>query len=100
MCADETKFACTYEKLPTSVKPGSCILIADGSLVQQLMFSIAYTPSYLGSGIAVSRTALLPRGLHMTFHVTFHAAGAVMLRLQLCKSAHDLLSCSRNRCSR
>ena len=30
---DETKFACTYEKLPTSVKPGSLILIADGSLV-------------------------------------------------------------------
>ncbi len=30
---DETKFACTYEKLPTSVKPGSTILIADGSLV-------------------------------------------------------------------
>ena len=30
---DETKFACTYEKLPTSVKPGSSILIADGSLV-------------------------------------------------------------------
>ena len=30
---DETKIACTYEKLPTSVKPGSTILIADGSLV-------------------------------------------------------------------
>ena len=30
---DETKFACTYEKLPTSVKPGCAILIADGSLV-------------------------------------------------------------------
>ena len=30
---DETKFACTYDKLPTSVKPGSAILIADGSLV-------------------------------------------------------------------
>ena len=30
---DETKFACTYDKLPTSVKPGSLILIADGSLV-------------------------------------------------------------------
>merc|ERR1740139_1776671 len=28
---DETKFACTYDKLPTSVKPGSLILIADGS---------------------------------------------------------------------
>eukprot|EP00967_Tisochrysis_lutea_P047868 scaffold58350_cov31-Tisochrysis_lutea.AAC.1 len=30
---DETKFACTYEKLPSSVTPGSLILIADGSLV-------------------------------------------------------------------
>merc|ERR1719424_2617384 len=30
---DETKFACTYDKLPTSVKKGSTILIADGSLV-------------------------------------------------------------------
>jgi len=30
---DETKIACTYKKLPTSVKPGSMILIADGSLV-------------------------------------------------------------------
>ena len=30
---DETKIACTYEKLPQSVKPGSTILIADGSLV-------------------------------------------------------------------
>jgi len=30
---DETKIACTYDKLPTSVKPGSTILIADGSLV-------------------------------------------------------------------
>jgi len=30
---DESKFACTYDKLPTSVKPGSMILIADGSLV-------------------------------------------------------------------
>ena len=30
---DETKIACTYEKLPQSVKPGSMILIADGSLV-------------------------------------------------------------------
>jgi len=30
---DETKFACTYDKLPTSVKPGSTVLIADGSLV-------------------------------------------------------------------
>jgi len=30
---DETKFACTYEKLPVSVKPGCSILIADGSLV-------------------------------------------------------------------
>ena len=30
---DESKIACTYEKLPTSVKPGSTILIADGSLV-------------------------------------------------------------------
>ena len=30
---DETKFACTYDKLPQSVKPGSSILIADGSLV-------------------------------------------------------------------
>ena len=30
---DETKFACTYAKLPTSVSPGSTILIADGSLV-------------------------------------------------------------------
>jgi len=30
---DESKFACTYDSLPTSVKPGSMILIADGSLV-------------------------------------------------------------------
>jgi pyruvate kinase len=30
---DETKFACTYDKLPSSVKPGSAVLIADGSLV-------------------------------------------------------------------
>mmetsp|Transcript_13239 Transcript_13239/g.22002 ORF Transcript_13239/g.22002 Transcript_13239/m.22002 type:complete len:499 (+) Transcript_13239:57-1553(+) len=30
---DEKKFACTYEKLPTSVQPGSTVLIADGSLV-------------------------------------------------------------------
>jgi len=30
---DETKFACTYDKLATSVKPDSLILIADGSLV-------------------------------------------------------------------
>lgn len=30
---DETKFACTYAKLPSSVFPGSLILIADGSLV-------------------------------------------------------------------
>lgn len=30
---DESKFACTYDNLPTSVKPGSMILIADGSLV-------------------------------------------------------------------
>jgi len=30
---DESKFACTYDKLPSSVKPGSSILIADGSLV-------------------------------------------------------------------
>ena len=30
---DETKFACTYDKLPTSVKKGSTILIADGSVV-------------------------------------------------------------------
>eukprot|EP00310_Coccolithus_braarudii_P000349 CAMPEP_0183380378 /NCGR_PEP_ID=MMETSP0164_2-20130417/125900_1 /TAXON_ID=221442 /ORGANISM="Coccolithus pelagicus ssp braarudi, Strain PLY182g" /LENGTH=510 /DNA_ID=CAMNT_0025557975 /DNA_START=55 /DNA_END=1587 /DNA_ORIENTATION=- len=30
---DETKFACTYKKLPESVSPGSTILIADGSLV-------------------------------------------------------------------
>eukprot|EP00962_Isochrysis_galbana_P052773 scaffold24254_cov101-Isochrysis_galbana.AAC.2 len=30
---DETKFACTYDKLPSSVRPGSIILIADGSLV-------------------------------------------------------------------
>ena len=30
---DETKIACTYDKLPKSVKPGSMILIADGSLV-------------------------------------------------------------------
>jgi len=29
---DETCFACTYEKLPTSVKPGNIILCADGSL--------------------------------------------------------------------
>lgn len=33
---DETKFACTYEKLPQSVKPGSIILIADGSLVLEV----------------------------------------------------------------
>ena len=32
---DETKFACTYQSLPTSVKPGSLILIADGSLAPQ-----------------------------------------------------------------
>uniref|UniRef100_A0A7S2HAX6 Pyruvate kinase n=1 Tax=Haptolina brevifila TaxID=156173 RepID=A0A7S2HAX6_9EUKA len=30
---DESTLACTYEKLPTSVSPGSTILIADGSLV-------------------------------------------------------------------
>lgn len=30
---DESKIACTYMKLPTSVKAGSSILIADGSLV-------------------------------------------------------------------
>jgi pyruvate kinase len=30
---DENKIACTYAKLPTSVTPGSTILIADGSLV-------------------------------------------------------------------
>jgi len=30
---DETKIACTYDKLPKSVSPGSMILIADGSLV-------------------------------------------------------------------
>ena len=30
---DATKFACTYDKLPSSVKIGSSILIADGSLV-------------------------------------------------------------------
>ena len=33
---DETSFACTYDKLPTSVKPGSAILIADGSLVLEV----------------------------------------------------------------
>lgn len=30
---DETMIACTYDKLPLSVQPGSAILIADGSLV-------------------------------------------------------------------
>ena len=30
---DNTKLACTYEALPTSVKPGQQILVADGSLV-------------------------------------------------------------------
>eukprot|EP00324_Dicrateria_rotunda_P003150 CAMPEP_0206161818 /NCGR_PEP_ID=MMETSP1474-20131121/8515_1 /ASSEMBLY_ACC=CAM_ASM_001110 /TAXON_ID=97495 /ORGANISM="Imantonia sp., Strain RCC918" /LENGTH=504 /DNA_ID=CAMNT_0053563869 /DNA_START=44 /DNA_END=1558 /DNA_ORIENTATION=+ len=30
---DETKIACTYKSLPTSVAPGSTVLIADGSLV-------------------------------------------------------------------
>lgn len=30
---DKTKLACTYEALPTSVKPGQQILVADGSLV-------------------------------------------------------------------
>nr|AIT69995.1 pyruvate kinase [Dictyopteris undulata] len=30
---DETKIACSYKSLPTSVKPGSRILVADGSLV-------------------------------------------------------------------
>ena len=34
---DETKFACTYDKLPSSVTPGSMILIADGSLVLQVV---------------------------------------------------------------
>ena len=29
---DNTKIACTYKKLPTSVKPGDTIFIADGSL--------------------------------------------------------------------
>jgi hypothetical protein len=38
---DETKFACTYEKLPTSVKPGSLILIADGSLVLRVTECLA-----------------------------------------------------------
>merc|ERR1712070_1337902 len=30
---DESKIACTYKSLPTSVQPGSTVLIADGSLV-------------------------------------------------------------------
>ena len=38
---DETKFACTYEKLPSSVKPGSLILIADGSLVLRVTECLA-----------------------------------------------------------
>lgn len=38
---DETKFACTYDKLPTSVKPGSLILIADGSLVLRVVECLA-----------------------------------------------------------
>ena len=38
---DETKFACTYDKLPTSVKPGSLILIADGSLVLRVTECLA-----------------------------------------------------------
>jgi len=38
---DETKFACTYDKLPTSVQPGSTILIADGSLVLSVLECLA-----------------------------------------------------------
>jgi len=38
---DETKLACTYDKLPTSVKPGSTILIADGSLVLTVLECLA-----------------------------------------------------------
>jgi pyruvate kinase len=34
---DETKIACTYEKLPQSVSPGSMVLIADGSLVLKVL---------------------------------------------------------------
>jgi pyruvate kinase len=33
---DSTCFACTYEKLPTSVKPGNQILMADGSVVLEV----------------------------------------------------------------
>ena len=34
--SDGTKLACTYGKLPTSVKPGNQILIADGTLVLEV----------------------------------------------------------------
>ena len=30
---DSTKISCSYDELPTTVKPGDQILIADGSLV-------------------------------------------------------------------
>merc|ERR1719183_3160718 len=33
---DSTCFACTYDKLPTSVKPGNQILMADGSVVLEV----------------------------------------------------------------
>jgi pyruvate kinase len=33
---DNTCFACTYDKLPTSVKPGNQILMADGSVVLEV----------------------------------------------------------------
>jgi len=38
---DETKFACTYDKLPKTVQPGSMILIADGSLVLKVTECLA-----------------------------------------------------------
>ena len=59
---DETKFACTYDKLPTSVKKGSTILIADGSLVRTLkghtntVHSAAFTPT--GTHLATSSSDL------------------------------------------
>jgi len=38
---DETKIACTYDKLPKSVAKGSTILIADGSLVLTVLECLA-----------------------------------------------------------
>ncbi|KAK7253783.1 pyruvate kinase [Aureococcus anophagefferens] len=35
--SDGTKLGCTYKKLPTSVKPGGQILVADGSLVLEVV---------------------------------------------------------------